>query len=259
MRIAALALALLLLAPPLAAGGEDLWHSKLELALASPLRTDAERARDANRLPAETLAFMRFRDDLRVLELFPGTGWYTKLLGPMLAERGKLYLALGTNRVTELVANTPELAAVEILDANPSMPPTDVRGVFDLAEFSFWVDDLDLVVTFRNAHNLTPAGRANLDAAVWDALRPGGLYGVVDHTRRHMEPSGDHNHRRADPVRIIHEMIAAGFEFVDWSDLHYRPVDDLTLEVGDEQVSGRTDRFTLLFRKPEDPGPDLSP
>ena len=252
MRIATLALALLLLAPPLAAGGEDLWRSKLEQALENPLRTDAERARDANRLPAETLAFMRFRDDLRVLELFPGTGWYTKLLGPMLAERGKLYLALGTNRAAELVANTPELAAVEILDANPSMPPTDVRGVFDLAEFSFWVENLDLVVTFRNAHNLTPAGRANLDVAVWDALRPGGLYGVVDHSRRHMELSGDHNHRRADPVRIIHEITSAGFEFVDWSDLHYRPVDDLTLEVGDERVSGRTDRFTLLFRKPED-------
>ena len=252
MRIAILALSALLLAPPLASGGEALWQSKLEQALESPLRTEAERARDANRLPAETLAFMQFRGDLRVLELFPGTGWYTKLLGPVLAESGKLYVALGTGRITELVANTPELATVEILDANPSMPATDVRGVFDLAEFSFWLEDLDLVVTFRNAHNLTPAGRANLNAAVWDALRPGGLYGVVDHTRRHMEPSGDHNHRRVDPVGLIHEMTLAGFEFVDWSDLHYRPVDDLTLEVGDERVSGRTDRFTLLFRKPED-------
>jgi predicted methyltransferase len=215
-----------------------------------PFRGARTLARDANRLPAETLAFMQLRDDMRVLELFPGTGWYTKLLGPVLAEHGKLYLALSTGRVKGLVASAPELADVEILDANPSMPPTDVRGVFDLEDFSFWVEDLDLVVTFRNAHNLTPAGRINLNAAVWEALRPGGLYGIVDHSRRHMEPSASHNHRRVDPVRLIHELTDAGFEFVAWTDLHYRPTDDLSLEVGDARVRGRTDRFTLLFRKP---------
>jgi predicted methyltransferase len=235
---------------PAVSGAGQPWHDELAQAMDSPLRTDAERARDANRLPAETLAFMQFRDDMRVLELFPGTGWYTKLLGPVLAQRGKLYLALSTGRVKDLVAGAPELAGVEILDANPSMPPTEVRGVFDLAEFSFWVEDIDLVVTFRNAHNLTPAGRVNLNAAVWDALRPGGLYGVIDHSRRHMQPSASHNHRRVDPVRIIHELTEAGFEFVAWTDLHHRPEDDLSLEVGDARVKGHTDRFTLLFRKP---------
>lgn len=249
MRIGTLVLALLALSPQ-ALGDEEPWRTKLEEALGSPMRTDSERARDANRRPGETLEFMRFRDDMRVLELFPGTGWYTKLLGPVLAERGKLYLALNTGRVTALVADAPGLSEVEILDANPSMPRTDVRGVFELEEFSFWVDDLDLVVTFRNAHNLTPAGRINLNAAVWEALKPGGLYGIVDHSRRHMEPSSGQNRRRVDPVRLIHELTEAGFEFVDWSDLHYRPADDLTLEVGDSRVRGQTDRFTLLFRKP---------
>lgn len=251
MRTATLVLASLVLALP-ASGDEEPWRTKLEKALDSPLRTDRERARDANRLPEETLGFMRLSDDMRVLELFPGTGWYTKLLGPVLAERGKLYLALSTGRVTDLVSGAPELSKVEILDANPSMPATGVRGVFDLEEFSFWVEDIDLVVTFRNAHNLTPAGRVNLNAAVWEALKPGGLYGIIDHSRRHMEPSAGHNHRRVDPVRLIHELTEAGFEFVAWSDLHYRPVDDLTLEVGDARVRGRTDRFTFLFRKPAD-------
>lgn len=252
MRMGMLVLLLQLMILATAHGQDEAWRNKLEQALANPLRTEADRARDANRRPEETLAFMQFRDDMRVLELFPGTGWYTKLLGPVLAERGKLYLALSTGRVRDLVANAPELSSVEILDANPSMPQTGVRGVFDLEEFSFWVEDLDLVVTFRNAHNLTPAGRASLNNAVWEALRPGGLYGVVDHTRRHMEPSGTHNKRRVDPVRVIHEITAAGFEFVDWSDLHYRPGDDLGLEVGDARVRGQTDRFTLLFRKPAD-------
>ena len=65
-----------------------------------------------------------------------------------------------------------------------------------------------------------------------------------------MEPDGPENPRRVDPVRLIHEALAAGFEFVAWSDLHYRPDDTLRYEVGRHTVTGNTDRFTLLFRKP---------
>jgi len=231
---------------------DDTWKAKLMEALDSPVRTEADKARDDNRRPLETLEFMQFRDDLRVLELFPGTGWYTKLLAPVLAERGKLYLALGTNRITRVIDQNPQLASAEVLDVNPLMTSTGTRGVFDLEEFSFWLQDLDLVLTFRNAHNLTPVGRARLNEAVFESLRPGGLYGVVDHTRRHMEPDGPENGRRVDPVRLIHEALQAGFEFVDWSDLHYRPDDELRYEVGRQSVRGNTDRLTLLFRKPAD-------
>lgn len=231
-------------------GSGDAWKAKLDAALKSPIRTEAEKARDSNRRPMETLEFMRFGDNLRVLELFPGTGWYTKLLAPVLAERGQLYLAMGTNRIQGVLAETPELATAEVLDINPLMTSTDRHGVFDLAPFSFWLEDLDLVLTFRNTHNLTPAGRAVLNQAVFEALRPGGLYGVVDHTRRHMEPDGPENGRRVDPVRIVHEALQAGFEFVAWTDLHYRPDDELRYEVGRHTVKGNTDRFTFLFRKP---------
>lgn len=240
---------------PLVATGADMrldaeTLARLEAAMASDIRSDRERARDPNRRPAETLAFFGLRHDMRVLELFPGGGWYTKLLGPVLREHGKLYVALRTDRIREVIASTPELDRVEVLDVNPDMPMTATRGVFELEELSFWEEDLDMVLTFRNAHNLTPAGRHNLNLAVMEALRPGGLYGVIDHTRRHMEPDRAANVRRVDPVRVIHECEAAGFEFVGFSDLHYRPVDGLDLEVGNEAVTGRTDRFTMLFRKP---------
>ena len=65
-----------------------------------------------------------------------------------------------------------------------------------------------------------------------------------------MEPMTGENRRRADPVQIIHEALAAGFKFVDFSDLHYRADDELRFEVGRKTVTGNTDRFTLLFRKP---------
>ena len=87
--------------------------------------------------------------------------------------------------------------------------------------------------------------------AAFAALKPGGLYGVVDHTRRHMEPDWSENWRRMDPVAMIIEIQAAGFELVAASDLHFRPDDELEYEVGRASVTGNTDRFTLLFHKPE--------
>ena len=118
------------------------------------------------------------------------------------------------------------------------------------ASFGFGTNDLDLVVTFRNMHNFTPDGRAKMNAAVFESLQSGGRYGVIDHSLRHMEQMSRESRRRVDVVQIIKEVQAAGFELVDYSDLHYRPDDELRYEVGRASVTGNTDRFTLLFRKP---------
>ena len=89
-----------------------------------------------------------------------------------------------------------------------------------------------------------------MNREVFKSLKHGGLYGVVDHTRRHMEKLDNENRRRIDPVLIIREMLDQGFEFVDYSDIHFRADDELEYEVGRRSVSGNTDRFTFLFRKP---------
>jgi predicted methyltransferase len=72
----------------------------LEAAMASDIRSADERARDAQRKPLETLEFFGLKEDMRVLELLPGGGWYTKLLAPTLADKGKLYVAIGTQQVS---------------------------------------------------------------------------------------------------------------------------------------------------------------
>jgi predicted methyltransferase len=107
-----------------------------------------------------------------------------------------------------------------------------------------------MALTFRNVHNFDAESRARMNRAVFDALKSGGLYGVVDHTKRHMEPENPENRRRIDPVLVIKEMLDIGFEFVGYSDLHYRADDELRYEVGRRTVTGNTDRFTFLFRKP---------
>ena len=217
-------------------------------AQAAEIRSEAERARDGNRKPAETLAFFRFRQDMRVLELVPGGGWYTKILAPLLYEDGELFVSIGT--LTGYSENLLNQARLRPHHCHRVSQGDFTRVGRRFEGLSFEAEDMDLVLTFRNLHNFTAAGRAALNTSAFAALKPGGYYGVVDHTRRHMQEDSDENWRRMDPVLAIKEIEAAGFEFVDYSDLHYRLDDELRYEVGRRSVSGNTDRFTLLFRKP---------
>jgi predicted methyltransferase len=219
-------------------------RNKLWMAMEGPARTPAEIARDlVERKPVETLEFFRFRHDMRVMELIPGAGWYTKILAPTLRGSGKLYLAIGTDSVEDQVLTQPGFDEVEVLRLPEGMT------LRNLSAFEFGVDDLDMVLTFRNLHNMNAESRKVLNDAVFAALKPGGLYGVKDHTRRHLEADTRENGRRMDPVLVIKEIQDAGFELVDFSSLHASEADALNLEVGHESVTGRTDRFTLLFRK----------
>lgn len=220
----------------------------VESAMAADVRTDADRARDANRKPVETLDFFRLTPDMRVLELVPGGGWYTKLLAPVLRDDGKLYVALGTQSVEDNLLGEPPFDRVEVIPVTTA-PDREGRRL-SFASLDLDVSDIDLALTFRNLHNFTEQGRKVLNQAVFASLAPGGLYGVVDHTRRHMQDDGSEVWRRMDPVAMIKEIESVGFEFVDFSGLHYRPDDELRYEVGRKTVTGNTDRFTLLFRKP---------
>ncbi|MDE0063121.1 MAG: methyltransferase [Gammaproteobacteria bacterium] len=215
-------------------------------ARAGEIRTEAERARDANRKPAETLAFFGMQPDMRVLELLPGGGWYTKILAPVLYDEGELFISIGTDRLKENLLGEPGFDRVKVVETDG-----EFKRVGRLFEgLTFQAEDMDLVLTFRNLHNFTPDGREAINASAFAALKPGGHYGVVDHTRRHMQEDNHENWRRMDPVLAIKEIEAAGFEFIDYSKLHYRLDDELRYEVGRRSVSGNTDRFTLLFRKP---------
>ena len=224
--------------------------AKVEAALAAESRPEADVERDRNRRPLETLNFFGLKDNMTVLELIPGGGWYTRLLAPVLAENGKLYVAIGAGRTGRMVLTEPGFEKVTMLETIDNLHRPEGARFYHLDDFEFGISDVDIVLTFRNMHNFDPESRARLNVQVFEVLKSGGYYGVVDHTMRHMEPANHENRRRIDPVLVIKELLDLGFEFVGYTDLHYRADDELEYEVGRRSVSGNTDRFTMLFRKP---------
>jgi predicted methyltransferase len=235
-------------APP--AAPKDETTIAIEKALASDIRTPEERARDfPERKPVQTLGFFGLKPNMTVVELFPGGGWYTKILGQVLADKGKLYITMGQTRTAAKLAEW-KLDKVVPIDAKATLAPTDQYGIFQASSIEIPVRDADMVLTFRNYHNMTPATRALLNKQIFMALKPGGVYGIVDHTKRHMEPYNPETWRRADPVLVIKEVQAAGFVFEDFATLHFRPDDMLLYDSQRESIKGYSDRFTLRFRKP---------
>lgn len=227
------------------------FSQNIQQAMQSEQRSDAEKLRDRNRKPVKTLEFFGIKGNMKVLELIPGSGWYTKLLAPALRENGQFYVSLGTSRVEKSLLKQPPFNQTKILSAATSMNYSSEKEAYQLSDINFEVNDLDAVLTFRNYHNFSQGSRMAMNKAAYKALKSGGIYGVVDHTRRHMQQDNDENGRRVDPVLAIKEIQAAGFELVNYSSLHYRADDELRYEVGRKSVTGNTDRFTLLFKKPQ--------
>ena len=225
-------------------------EEKIRAAMKADIRTEAEVERDRNRKPVQTLQFFGLQDDMKVLELLPGGGWYSKILAPTLADKGDYHVAIGTNRVKERLTGKAGMK-FNVLETETNIRRPEGSRFYVMDPFTISEKNFDIVFTFRNYHNFAEQGRRAMNEAVFKALKPGGVYAVVDHTTRHMEPQNSENRRRVDPVLAIKEIQEAGFVFVDYSDLHYRADDELRYEVGRRSVSGNTDRWTFKFVKPK--------
>lgn len=232
-------------------GAQDLIESKLKAAMQLEYRSDAERTRDANRSPLAALQFMGLKDDMKVFEFGPGGGWYTKILGPVLKDKGELNIGYPAEWLADLddIMTTEPLS--EVRRVNLDMSWNDDLYAFDFNGVDFQTDDLDLFLNIREYHNLYGDERAEFNNAVFAALKPGGTYVVIDHSRRHMEDDTPENARREDPVLVLQEVLEAGFEFEKFSPMFYRPDDTLQFEVGRKTVTGNTDRFFFVFKKPQ--------
>ena len=237
-------------ASTMAAHHGEATSEKIKAAMAADIRAEADTKRDKNRKAPQTLAFFGLKDNMKIVELVPGGGWYTKILAPVVSEKGQYYAALGTSRIGKILKQ-PGFEKAKIVAADAKLYRKDGERFFSLDANSLGVKDVDMVLTFRNYHNFGEEGRRKMNEISFNALKPGGIYAVVDHTARHMEEPNSANRRRVDPVLAIKEIQEAGFELVDYSTLHYRADDELRYEVGVKSVTGNTDRWTLKFRKPK--------
>lgn len=233
-------------------------------------RSEENRARDAYRHPVETLEFFGLTPVTTVVEIWPGGGWYTEIIGPYVNEQGK-YIAAhwdpederefvrnGVKRFMDKLAAHPDLYGN--VEMSVLMPP----GQWGIAPEG----SVDMIVTFRNIHNWMPRGYAkDMFAAFYKALKPGGVLGVVEHRGNpdvEQDPAAASGYVNEDYAIRLAE--AAGFELEAKSEINANPQDTKDYDTGvwtlpptlrkkDEDrekylAIGESDRFTLKFRKP---------
>jgi predicted methyltransferase len=249
--------------------------SPVQRAVDGEHRSAGSRARDVYRHPRETLEFFGLRPDMTVVEMWPGSGWYTEILAPVLAESGQLYTAQYSANPVAAYQRRYYGAFLTMLGAHPDVY-RDVTVTTFYPPYSLEIaprGSADMVLTFRNLHNWIGDQRKDgMSAALafrsmYDALKPGGVLGITDH--RWPEDGAD-----ADPFdtgymkasEAIAMAEAAGFKLVARSEVNANARDtrdyqegvwtlppSLALGETDREkylAIGESDRFTLKFVKP---------
>jgi len=218
-------------------------------ALADPARPPAEKARDDLRKAAEVVEFAQIKPGDKVADLFPGGGYYTHIFAKVVGPTGVVYGATGANGKE----NDP-------LAANPAFPNIKVN-------IQAWdqfgpPEKLDVVFNSQFYHDLFnpqfdpptggPEALAKVNKAIFNALKPGGLYVVIDHAGRPGTGYSEMNtlHRIEESV-VKDELKQAGFVLEAESQVLRNPADPKTANVFDPSVRGKTDQFVLRFRKPK--------
>jgi predicted methyltransferase len=232
----------------------------LKAAIAGPQRSDANKARDKYRHPFETLTFFGIAPEMTVVEISPGTGWYTEILAPFLKDHGKLYEAVGggagAKTFDEKLKADPAVYGQVIVTTLQPPAETDIAPA----------GTADMVLTFRNVHDWLPRGTTqDYFKAFYRALKPGGILGITDHRAdptQPQDPNAKNGYVRQDYMIQLAEQ--AGFKLAGTSEINANPKDlrdhpvwnlPPTLREGEKDRAkylaiGESDRMTLKFTKP---------
>ena len=243
----------------------------LDKALAGEHRSEANRKRDVYRHPRETLLFFGLKPELAVLEIWPGGGWYSEILAPVLRDKGKLYLAHNAIENPKLpswqrearekheavYARRPELYGKPVFT---SLGPPEYLAIAPPAS-------MDMVLTFRNVHNWSAQrSDALVFKAFFDALKPGGILGVVEH-RAHPGTPFEQQIKSGYMTEeyVIGLAEKAGFKLLTKSEVNANardtkdhpngvwtlpPMSRGRLDPEKYLAIGESDRMTLKFEKP---------
>jgi predicted methyltransferase len=222
----------------------------IQAAVASPERPAADAQRDAARKPAELLAFAGVKPGDRVADLIPGGGYFTRLFSNAVGPTGHVYAVVPA----EFVKLAPKsLAAAQAIPTKTSF--TNVTVVSEPLAALMMPEPLDVAWTSDNYHDVYgfvgAAAAAQLDAAVFKALKPGGVFVVVDHAANPgTSDTSSNTLHRIDPETVKQQALAAGFKLEAESSLLRNPDDKHDVAVFAPAVRGHTDQFVLKFRKP---------
>jgi len=213
-------------------------------AVADPARAQ-DAANDSRRKVAELVAFSGAKPGDRVLDLIPGSGYFTRVFSKVVGPQGRVYAVWPMEydeKFDKVQAIAAEYGNVDLL-IQPAAKLTTPQPV-------------DVVFTSQNYHDyhdkfMGPADLAVFGKQVLAALKPGGVFVVIDHTARAGSGIEDSETlHRIDPEVVKKEMTAAGFVFDGSSDALHNAADPLTAKVFDASIRGHTDQFIFRFRKP---------
>lgn len=235
-------------AEPAAIPAADPMPAAIEAALADASRPEEDRMLDVARHPAEVLAFAGLEHGWQVADIVPGGGYYARVLSTAVGEEGHVH-AFNPSWVAERFADG-NAALGELADSRSNMS----HVVAPLEGFDAAIDaPLDAVFMVLFYHDTAHSGtdRAAMNQAIFNALRPGGVYIVIDHHA----PAGSgvtfvNDTHRIDAQVVRDEVIAAGFVLDGDSDMLANPADDRTGSVFAPDLRRHTDRFVYRFRKP---------
>ena len=243
---------------------------KLGDIVAGKHRTAKFIARDVHRHPIETLTFFGIKDDMTVVEISPGGGWYAEILAPYLKDNGT-YIAAGYDPESSMKyfrKNAKKLA--DKLKSSPDIYGKTVLSIMQAPEKMDFAkpNSADMILSFRNTHNWHRRGHSEVVyKAIYKALKPGGTFGLVQHRAGPKKPgdtSGKYGYLNQNEVIRLAEQV--GFKLVAQSEINANPRDTKdykqgvwtlppVLTEGDDDKEkymaiGESDRMTLKFVKP---------
>jgi predicted methyltransferase len=251
VRFAAAAAAFALLAAPIAAHAAP---AAITAAIADVGRPATDVAKDASRKPADIIEFARVKPGKTVIDIWPGSGYWTRLFSGVVGPKGKVYsyvpaeIAVFKNDpvgiIKKLAAEPGRGNVEEVSDPLASAPPPQMENTVDVA------------FTFENYHDthdsfMKGASVDGFNTAMFKLLKHGGYYVIVDHAAlAGTGLSHTEDLHRIDAAAVKAEVEKAGFVFDGESKILANPDDPKTARIFDDSIKGKTDRFAYRFRKP---------
>jgi len=218
-------------------------------AVADKDRPQADKDRDADRKPAEMLRFAGVKSGMTVVDILPGAGYFTRLFSDVVGPKGKVIAYVPDEMLVKSQAGLERANAAAagrsnvIVMHSPLMAPNPPGVLADVV----WTSQ-----NYHDLHNMPGIDVVAYNRLVFQGLKPGGVYIVLDH----VAPAGSGlsdtgTTHRIDPAAVKAEVIAAGFTFDGESKVLANPADKHDLKVFDPSLRGKTDQFVYRFKKPK--------